>query len=189
MLTCVIVGMLIMFESCNTVKGVSSSDITHTETLESDTSYHSRVVPFLFKGDSAKASSDSIVVRVLVKDSINVRDSIVYRYRYVNVPGSASEVDILPVYAISPYGYARAHVDNNKLWLEMKINERVISAKVDSAVAVVTNTKTIVNTEIRKEVKVKKRSWPFFVMMLVMIAGAALAVFLIIKNWTKLTGL
>lgn len=162
-----IIGFFLLLSSCSPWKHIHEKHKEKTiETIDSDTTYKSKVVDVKVKGSEASAQGsnfdvrirDSVIVKFKYryKDSTIVRDSVIYRYK--NIPSSNAIINHPAIYAFNPYGFSKAWVTNGQLNTSFNIYEQVIQAKVDSAVILIANTRNK-ETIIEDEKVEVKRPW------------------------------
>lgn len=143
MLLATIVGFILILTSCRTTDPlINSTDKTHNETVKSDTAYEGKKFDVKVPGEHKEANGDSI--RVQVRDSVVIRDSVVYRYR--DVDPNDYHINIPPLYARGQFGYAKAYVDNNKLFLFYIAHDRVVQHYIDSCVVKITTERYITDS-------------------------------------------
>lgn len=158
-------GFAMVHSSCKTIKDtvVTTTTDSHTETVDSDTAYQQKSLTLHLTGDSSEVVGNSLRASirdsVVVRDSINLVDSVVYRYRTVDL--KQYKIDHPPVYTFTRYGHAKGWMTNNVLRVSMVVDDQVIQTKVDSAVQIITNTKTITDThsEVIDTVRVETSFW------------------------------
>lgn len=179
----VFVGFALVVTSCKSLGKTTNKTVTktHTETLSSDTTYQDKHIALPFKGDSSDVVGKDIEVllrdSVVIRDSVSLRDSIVYEYRIVDL--ERFKVNHPPVYAFTKYGFAKGWINNNDLMVNMTVHDHIITAEIDSAVQIITNTKTITNTtdEVTETVEVKV---PFYLRLHNMIFMAIVLIVLVL---------
>lgn len=156
-----VLGLLLMVTACGGTKPISNDTVkTHTETENRDTTYKSKDVDIKVKGEKKLVVGDSLDVHL--NDSIPVvinnpcdgkRDTV---YIKPILPKQKLSVNIESILVFNRYGYSKAWVKNNKLYLTMDILEQTIRHRIDSAIVEINIDKVIKDTEFKTEVRVKK---------------------------------
>ena len=175
-----VIGFLLIVTSCRIGKDTYSKEsTTHTEKEIKTTTYKDTIVDVVVKGDSAKEIGTDIVI--FPKDTVPIAIVIPGTTKidtvYVPLPKDIKHysVNILPVIAIGEYGYAKAWVTDNKLYVEYHVLDYTIQTKIDSAIQIINIDKIVNDTkEITKEELQSKWGLWMLLMLLIVAIGSAL---------------